>query len=70
MAGRLGKEETLGALETDGAEECAIVGSLEADGAGLTLSQSETEVVEEALGAIDALGTVDAATGCAVEAMS
>ena len=65
-ADRLGAEETFGALETDGAEECAIVGSLETDRAELTLSQSETEVAEEELVAIDALFTITATAATAV----
>ena len=58
----LGEEETLAPLETDGAEECAIVGSLETDGAELTLGQSETEGAEEVIVALAVLGTVDAPT--------
>ena len=63
---RLGAKKTLGALETNGAEECAIVGSLETDGAKLTLGQSKTEGAEKALVALDALGTIDAAAAVCV----
>ena len=37
-------EETLGVLETDGAEECAIVGSLETDKPNSHLASSKRKV--------------------------
>ena len=63
---RLGAEEMLGELQTDGAEESAIAGSRETDGVELTLGQSETDGAE-VLDVLDGLGTVDGAAVCQSE---